>query len=304
MPIAESTAALIAAGVAAAGQGGNMYFQGKMNRKTRQFSEEMYARQRADALADFERSSPKEMMKRYKEAGLNPHLIYGQASNAPAVRSSSQGDWNPKAPQMDLGEIATRYLDFRQRSAQTDQVKQQAELIQQEILNRKLQATGIGIDNALKSANIPYASEMSKTQLTALQTSVEKTLQEISASKTQQQSTETGTSIALQRNEREAAASAQSLVEGLERIYNLRIDRVIKQQIAAKNPLEREKLQAEIDSLKQQKSNAMTDGEIKKIDKDFKDRGVNYNSNFFMRTLEEFMEKIRRKGKAYQDNKK
>ena len=43
---------------------------------------EMYDRQRTDALADWNRqndyNTPKAQMSRFKEAGLSPHLIYGQ----------------------------------------------------------------------------------------------------------------------------------------------------------------------------------------------------------------------------------
>ena len=52
----------------------------------------MYDRQRADALADWnmqnQYNSPAEQMKRYKEAGLSPHLIYGQTHTASPVRST------------------------------------------------------------------------------------------------------------------------------------------------------------------------------------------------------------------------
>ena len=54
---------------------------------------EFYNRQRTDALADWnmqnQYNSPKSQMARYKEAGLSPHLIYGQQTTAPSVRSSS-----------------------------------------------------------------------------------------------------------------------------------------------------------------------------------------------------------------------
>jgi len=66
---------------------------------------EFYNRQRTDALADWNMqnlyNSPKAQMQRYKEAGLSPHLIYGQQTNSPAVRSSSADTPKYVAPQMD-----------------------------------------------------------------------------------------------------------------------------------------------------------------------------------------------------------
>ena len=65
---------------------------------------EMYDRQRVDALADWNRqnqyNSPSEQMKRFKEAGLNPHLIYGQTQTAQPIRSVDAKPANLNAPQL------------------------------------------------------------------------------------------------------------------------------------------------------------------------------------------------------------
>jgi hypothetical protein len=67
---------------------------------------DIYNRQREDALADWNKqnlyNSPKEQMARYKDAGLNPHLIYGQTQTAQPVRSSDYKAPNYVAPQLDL----------------------------------------------------------------------------------------------------------------------------------------------------------------------------------------------------------
>lgn len=87
--------ALVAAGVAAASAGAQTYAQGKMNKKTREFSEKMYNKQRQDAITDFDKTnqynSPAQQMQRLREAGLNPHLIYGSGgatSNAAPIRGA------------------------------------------------------------------------------------------------------------------------------------------------------------------------------------------------------------------------
>lgn len=100
---------IVAAGITAAGSalgaGGSAIAQGKMNKKTRQFSERMYGVQRKDALADWqmqnEYNSPEMQMQRLREAGLNPNLVYdnGASFGSPdAVRSFSAPSWNPQAP--------------------------------------------------------------------------------------------------------------------------------------------------------------------------------------------------------------
>lgn len=50
------------------------------------------SRNRKNALDDWNRvnlyNAPKQQMQRYKDAGLNPNLIYSQQNNAPAIRST------------------------------------------------------------------------------------------------------------------------------------------------------------------------------------------------------------------------
>lgn len=68
-----------------------------------------YERQRSDALKDFNMinayNSPEQQMARYKQAGLNPHLIYGNTSNMPSAKVDNPGINTPKvdAPQMQNG---------------------------------------------------------------------------------------------------------------------------------------------------------------------------------------------------------
>lgn len=61
--------------------------QNKWNRK---YNERMYDKQRQDAISDWQRAadynSPQSQMIRYKQAGLNPNLIYGSATNSPMAQ--------------------------------------------------------------------------------------------------------------------------------------------------------------------------------------------------------------------------
>lgn len=120
------------------------------------YAKEMYEKQRADALADWnmqnEFNSPKQQMLRFKEAGLNPNLIYGQMSNSPAVRSSSPQSYSPTAPQVDLtrpaGMMIDQYYDAQLKNATIDNVKAQADANQQNALLKAM-------DVLKESKNIP-----------------------------------------------------------------------------------------------------------------------------------------------------
>lgn len=114
MPDPAITAALISAGVGAATTGGNAAFTAKSNRKTRMFNERMYERQRDDNRnnwnAQNEYNSPKAQMARLKEAGLNPHLIYGngsaQTGQAQSIQNSTPASYRDEPVKLETGGIA------------------------------------------------------------------------------------------------------------------------------------------------------------------------------------------------------
>lgn len=85
----------------------NAALQAGQNKQSRRYATYMYDRQRTDALADWQRQidymAPSAQMQRYKDAGLNPMLIYGNMANAPSVRASSPGNPRMDAPQVNFG---------------------------------------------------------------------------------------------------------------------------------------------------------------------------------------------------------
>lgn len=108
MDLGIGAATAIAAGVSAASSGGQMIWQGKMNKKTRRWNEKMYGIQRQDAIADWNRqneyNNPEAQKERLKAAGLNPALMYGGGPQpggiTQPVRGSSTGNWSPQVPDM------------------------------------------------------------------------------------------------------------------------------------------------------------------------------------------------------------
>jgi len=108
------------------------------------FSEKMYTRQRADALADWDKqnayNSPSQQMQRYKEAGLNPNLIYGQMSNSPAIRSTDMKHPDFVAPRLpNIGNVMNSYVDLELKKQQLSNDKQAGELLRQQTQGKKLE---------------------------------------------------------------------------------------------------------------------------------------------------------------------
>jgi hypothetical protein len=104
------------------GQGLNAATQLLTNQSQKNLSLQMYNMQRADALADWNRqnqyNSPAAQMQRYKEAGLSPHLIYGQTNVAPPVRSSQPDVPKLNAPQIDPNALNVPAMALQLQAAQ------------------------------------------------------------------------------------------------------------------------------------------------------------------------------------------
>jgi hypothetical protein len=151
-------APLITAGASILGNLFNKSSVEKTNQRQEDFNTQMYNRQRADALTDWDKqnayNSPSQQMQRFKEAGLNPNLIYGQMSNAPAVRSTDMKAPDFVAPRYDtskLGDVISEYYNTEQQKMNLKQQDIALQIAQE-------QKKGLELDNRKKETILPYQS--------------------------------------------------------------------------------------------------------------------------------------------------
>lgn len=205
MPLTLPVASLLTGII---GAGANTISTISTNNAQRRWNEAMYNRQREDALADWARTnqynSPLAQMQRFKEAGLNPNLIYGQTNMAQPVRSTDAKSWNPQAPAFNLGQIVDQYLQAKQAGASIDIMKEQKE-------NLKASTEGKLIDNLRNAKGLSFIEPMAQAKLEgALQDNKYKGAL---------------TTLTLDRNEREAIKlsndiqkTAQDIIESKQRV--------------------------------------------------------------------------------------
>lgn len=266
---------LIAAGAQLASQGINALSQGNMNRKNRNFSREMYGRQRADSLADWnmqnEYNSPRAMMQRYQEAGLNPHLIYGQSNEAGAVRGSSVPAGTGKAPQFDLSRPFMDAYDLKMRSAQMDNVALQGEVLRQEAILKGVQ-----------SLSIAQATDVSRFDLNLKQDTRDNTIASLEASLHNMLRTghkiEADTKFTLDQNERAAAMQAYTIQEAVVRIASIRMSTI-------KSDEERAVIKQTVENLKK-------DGTLKDWDIKLREMGIHPGDPGWFRVLNKVLDKL------------
>lgn len=256
----------------------NVVSAANTNKKQRKWMEQQYDKQRADALADYhmqnDYNSPAAAMKRYKEAGLNPNLIYGNAGNSPSVniRSSDTGSWHPEAPQVDLRGAASSLLEsqsLRNQAVQNDLLKEQVEVAKQTKILQAAQTQKVVADTTstgVRTAADQLALDQARQNFdTSLQTSQAR-LDQIRAN----------TTFTLDQNERAAATNAQSIQTGLENILNLRASR--------------KQTDAQTDNLRQQLANGKLDGTLKQLDINLKKMGIQPGDPMWSRVVGQLLQ--------------
>lgn len=224
----------------------NGIFQGSANRAERRFARQMYGQQREDALSDWNRQNaydaPSAQMQRFKDAGLNPLLIYGSGSasagNAGPIRSSSPGSYSPKAPQVDLGAAIHDYIDVKMKDQQIDNLKEMnkvlfmkqalggADLLGMQLRNQYLQETlpdREGYMNAMR-----YKAQMINDQNEKLMPVT------LDAAKAHLEQIKAQTTFTMNEDERRAALNAENIKVAVQKVLLMRAQTMMQPSIERK----------------------------------------------------------------------
>lgn len=276
MPFSPELLAAGAAGANLLGTGINAFSTSGQNKKSRQFALDMYNRQVQDQLGFWNLQNtyndPLAQMNRLKRAGLNPNLVYGNGSavnTADSIRTPDVQTPQFRTPEWGnmVSAAGTGFMDFvdlQIKQAQYDNLLKQGDVIAQ--------------DSALKAAQVD--ATLAGTEETKFDISKKQDLRSISleAAAESLRQTKTNTDIAIDRNVREAALASSSVAEAAERILDLR----------AKRPsygVERTKMRAETDEIRQRIENMKKDGTLKDFDIELRNAGINPHDPLWARVV-------------------
>lgn len=274
MPVDPLTAsALIAGGSALLGGGANAIAQGNLNRRNRRFAVNMYERQLRDQRANWDLqnayNSPEAQMQRYRDAGLNPALMYGQGNSGNASPIQGADVQNPQTRSPEWGNMisapATAYLstmyDLDMKAAQTSNVRAQNTVILLEALLKARDVEKRGLDIERGRFDLQFDRELrdvsadaKREALRQLQAQVQMTLDE---------------------NERRALQVSTSVQEAGERMANLRENRLNMRIQRTKDQAEIGRLTAERDRIRQSIALMQKDGVLKDLDIELRRQGIN-----------------------------
>lgn len=266
----------------------NIGAQMKMNKRNKKWAEQRYEKERADALADWhmmnEYNSPAQQMKRFREAGLNPHLIYGQQNEGATVRSTDTQNYEGKAPQFDAGFIPMSLMmqyEIEAKQAQTNNMREMNKVIQ---LDQELRAAQI-YDTIMSGDSKAVGADRQQFDLSLAEELRNDTIESVRLTNRGKEMDLDKTAMEIytgfSRNEREIAMNSQSIRESAQRIISMRIQN-------AKTDQERKNLVEQLEILKK-------DNKLKETDVQLAKGGFDRSQNFMVKLVAKAMATAREK---------
>lgn len=273
----------------------------KTDSKDKQWIEHIRKSQRSWALDDWnmqnQYNSPAEQMRRMKEAGLNPNLIYGRmdSSAAGAVRSS---DALPmKHRQTDFSGLQNAvggYQDAQLKVAQLDNLHQQNKLLQAQTdyTNARVPLTGAQEENT--RFNTDRGRSMLPESLEGLQLKNDLTREDI-------KKRQADTAFTIDENERQRLKNISDLKTATQVRANYMQQRIESSSRMDQQFAQTKQIYHSIDLMKEnlhlaEKNNVLKDWEVQ-----LSKSGLTPTDNRYWRVVQELADQLRQKllGKKY-----
>lgn len=286
----------------------NAIFGGNQAKRQRKWQEKMMYQQRAWAVEDRDYqnkyNSPLEEMRRLKEAGLNPNLVYdngGVHSPAASTRGVDAGSWNPYMAQLDLGSAVGSMYDLELKAAQVDNLKAQKDIMREDAVLRAAQvaATLAGTEGT------QAGTAKTKAETKNVEAMLQQIFAGIDKTKVETQTGQFDLSMKKELQQISMEAARESLrkmrAETNNTLSRTETERVMRQPNLQKAVAElwytREainKTEKEVMKLKQERKNLEHDETLKKLDIEMRKNGITPSDPFYYRILNRVVEDLRK----------
>jgi len=234
-------------------------------------------------------NTPEQQMQRFKSAGLNPNLIYGQgnAGNAGQIATPDQNPAEFRDPRVGdafalAGSSLNDYWDFEIKQAQSNNLKAQNTVLQQDALLRGAQIQSLLTRTERDKFDLGFKTELRQTSADLL--------------REQLRQTRVKTDAAFDENIRRAALTAKSLEQAAQTLINTKAQykSIILGQQKTRSDIFR--TDAETARSKQSLQNAIQDGRLKELDIKLREKGLNPSDPTWTRVISTILDDISRTG--------
>lgn len=284
MPADPNTIAAVADGI---NQVANVTATVGSNRRQQKWAQETYDKQRKDSLQDWSMqnayNSPAAQMQRLKDAGLNPHLIYGNGADATSAsmpRSTDTPNVNYQAPHLDTMQAQNslaNFYDTQIKQATTDNLQVQKTVLQNEAALKAVQALGMVAGTEKTKEETTNLQQLRPMLIEAAKKNIEKMSVDIA-------STEANTQYTIAENMRKQQLQPITMQKAAEEIKNMVEQRNLSRQ-------QRAEILTRID-------NMIKEGKLKDWEIELSKQGIKPGDPLWQRKLTEM---IREAGKPIKE---
>lgn len=260
---------LLAAAMPLIGAGLDAATTSAQNRKSYQFSREMYERTKNDNLAFWDQqnkyNAPAAQMQRLKEAGLNPNLVYGgsgPSGQASPIQTPDVQSAQFRSPDFSgaFSQSASNLAEFQNmeiRQAQLDNLFAQGSVLKQEALLKAAQIGSTTAATARTQFDLDFASELRNTSADFLRTQVDKMKADVQ--------------FTLNQTELNTAMNSANIQEAVSRIATARLQR---------------------DGMRLEQARTKVDTAIRNLDLKYYKQGIPPGSPFYAKLVAQILERI------------
>lgn len=250
------------------------------NQQQQDWASQMYDKQFANNVKFWnmqnEYNAPAQQMARFKAAGLNPNLIYGQgnAGNAGPISTPDIQSVNYKAPQVSGANplaVLNAVADLKIKAAQADNLKAQNTVLLEEGALKHSQGLtsdfNLGLSQDLRATSADYRRE----QLRQLTQQIDQSISE---------------------NARREVANAASVDEIMERITKSQVERGNLMLDRGRIQAEKGKYEADTANSLQQFDLLKLDSKLRQMDIDLRKTGVMPHDVLWQRAMAQIIDRL------------
>lgn len=171
-------------------------------------------------------NTPLMQMQRFRQAGLNPHLIYGQGNAGNAQMASTPMGKAPvhSRTSPNLGDPAMSYVAMRRQQTEIDNLEKAKEVMEADRVNKNAQTVGTLATAAKTDQEREHAAQLFNTTMAQAQANLQQT-----GVQTQKAIQETENLVdQLKTSQAQREAIKQTISESAARIKNLQLDNDVK----------------------------------------------------------------------------
>lgn len=244
-----------------------------------------------------EYNTPAAQMQRFKDAGLNPNLVYSQGNpgNAGAIATPQRGTPDLKAPDYrhigdDVGNALAAFQNYQFKKAQIDNTdanttaaKANAALTDSNRQLNDARQRNIDADTSLKllsnasgTFDLGVKSDLRDTTVESAKENLRQISNNINLANDANDRAWRGLSLQIRASDLNALSNDMSLRQGLQNILNMRMQNA--------------KTSVEMQNLRQVGQNLKQSNELNQLDIDLKSKGLNWSDPAYIRQVQRFID--------------